>query len=77
MPCTDMEAASHSKLPCMKAPTPSMTVAKTKCLKNAVLADSIVLTVQTVLVCSTAAHTRPTRNQHIGPSLSHNGDAPM
>ena len=46
-------------------------------LKNAVLAGSIDLTVSTVPACFIAAHTRPTRNQHIGPSLSHNGDAPM
>lgn len=70
-------AASHSKLPCMKAPTPSMTVAKTECLRNAVLADSIVLTVQTVLVCSTAVHTPRLRNPLTVQSQRSSGIAPM
>lgn len=65
------EAAMH------ETPTPSMTVAKTECLRNAVLADSIVLTVQTVLVCSTAVHTPRLRNPLTVQSQRSSGIAPM
>ena len=45
--------------------------------ENAVLAGSIDITPLTVPACFITAHTRPTRNPHIGPSLSSNRNAPM
>ena len=65
------EAAMH------ESPYSQYDVAKTECLRNAVLADSIVLTVQTVLVCSTAVHTPRLRNPLTVQSQRSSGIAPM
>ena len=65
------EAAMH------ESPYSQYDSGEDECLRNAVLADSIVLTVQTVLVCFTAVHTPQLRNPLTVQSQRSSEIAPM